>query len=124
MADPGPIRPADAVFPERRTSIQSDKCASCGKPATHFRDAASKKEYRISGFCQACQDATFGLPQDEDGREYIDVDIGVGTQRFYPPPRCDVCGAEKHYGNTKRMECSNKDCTRYAPSLFEGMEGA
>ena len=47
------------------------ECPTCGKPASDtphhnvpkaflFRDEGSAKEYRISGMCQACQDAVFG----------------------------------------------------------------
>lgn len=35
-------------------------CVACGKPATTFRDALSKREYGISGLCQSCQDSIFG----------------------------------------------------------------
>lgn len=35
-------------------------CVACGKPATTFRDARSKREYGISGLCQNCQDEIFG----------------------------------------------------------------
>lgn len=35
-------------------------CTWCKQPITGFRDELSKKEYSISGFCQSCQDKTFG----------------------------------------------------------------
>jgi hypothetical protein len=52
-------------------------CALCGKPPTVvpsneaaqaflFRDERSAKEYKISGMCQACQDAVF-KPEGDDG---------------------------------------------------------
>ena len=44
----------------RVASIESDICSWCGKSATTFRDALSRNEYSISGFCQECQDKTFG----------------------------------------------------------------
>jgi hypothetical protein len=37
-----------------------DKCVTCGEPAGEFKDDVSRKEYTISGMCQACQDQTFG----------------------------------------------------------------
>lgn len=51
-------------------------CPFCGKSATKtgrndcaeaflFRDELSAREYRISGLCQACQDATFGVDDGE-----------------------------------------------------------
>ena len=54
----------DAMNPfgrKRVDSIKQDICAWCGKPATEFRDELSRKEYTISGFCQECQDKTFGV---------------------------------------------------------------
>ncbi len=35
-------------------------CTWCKKPITEFRDKLSEKEFTISGFCQNCQDETFG----------------------------------------------------------------
>ena len=60
---PGMDRVIDAFNPSGRKrveSIRSDVCSWCGKPATEFRDGLSRKEYTISGFCQECQDKTFG----------------------------------------------------------------
>jgi len=54
----------DATNPSGRKrieSIESDICNWCGKPATEFRDSLSRQEYTISGFCQECQDKTFGV---------------------------------------------------------------
>lgn len=53
----------------RRKVIESNQCVpvkagGCGKQLTgtsaDFRDELSAREYRISGFCQACQDRVFG----------------------------------------------------------------
>ena len=44
----------------RRGAIEADECTWCGGAATDFRDNLSRKEYTISGMCQACQDKTFG----------------------------------------------------------------
>ena len=46
-----------------RTKTEASKkqvCVCCGQPANKFRDTLSTKEYTISGFCQKCQDKTFG----------------------------------------------------------------
>lgn len=43
----------------RTGSIKQDVCVSCGKPAIEFKDELSKKEFTISGMCQACQDSVF-----------------------------------------------------------------
>ena len=45
---------------DRKGSIKSDKCAWCKGPATEFVNEISKREYSISGFCQKCQDETYG----------------------------------------------------------------
>ena len=60
MSNPGPLRPADLLFPGRREAIAADRCASCFEPSGDFRNELSRKEFRISGFCQVCQDKTFG----------------------------------------------------------------
>lgn len=60
MVDPGPMRPADAVFPERRKALKANKCVFCGKDVVSLRDEKSFREYKISGLCQKCQDETFG----------------------------------------------------------------
>jgi len=44
----------------RTDAIGADTCVSCGKGASLFTDDLSKKEYGISGLCQACQDDVFG----------------------------------------------------------------
>ena len=44
-------------------SVAAKKCTSpvgCGEPVKGFRDALSRKEYKISGLCQNCQDKIFG----------------------------------------------------------------
>jgi|ETNvirnome_6_100_1030635.scaffolds.fasta_scaffold01835_7 hypothetical protein len=53
----------------RSTAIQADVCINppfgCGRVATEFRDALSKREFTISGLCQTCQDSIFGFEDDE-----------------------------------------------------------
>ena len=44
----------------RKEAIINDICNWCGKEASEFRNPLSRKEYSISGFCQSCQDKTFG----------------------------------------------------------------
>lgn len=47
----------------RGSAIAADRCVDppfgCGKPADEFRDDLSRREYTISGLCQACQDEVF-----------------------------------------------------------------
>ena len=48
---------------DRKDSILNNTCVFCNKeinPVTEFRDELSRKEFTISGICQACQDKTFG----------------------------------------------------------------
>lgn len=50
---------------DRRAVIQGGKCAfdkmGCRGPNFTFRDDLSRREYAISGLCQGCQDAMFGM---------------------------------------------------------------
>ena len=46
---------------DREVTIRGNKCMTCLKEAVEFRDELSRKEYRISGMCQECQDASFGV---------------------------------------------------------------
>ena len=39
---------------------EANACTWCGEKVTGFKDEISLKEYNISGFCQECQDKTFG----------------------------------------------------------------
>ena len=43
-------------------------CKICRKPVNHddFTDEISRKEWKISGLCQKCQDNVFGEPEDTD----------------------------------------------------------
>jgi hypothetical protein len=47
----------------RTDAIEADTCVpapfGCGGAADSFRNDISRKEYRISGLCQTCQDEVF-----------------------------------------------------------------
>lgn len=51
----------EQTFPEFRRRVRLGKCPFCGMPIRHneFRDELSRKEFKISGLCQSCQDETF-----------------------------------------------------------------
>jgi hypothetical protein len=75
MADPSDKAPELTNFLEsvagRTSAIKGDVCVpapfGCGGPATEFRNELSRREYRISGLCQKCQDSVFGsMGDDED----------------------------------------------------------
>ena len=45
---------------------QSGKqCVCCGEFNLEFRDELSRKEYKISGMCQCCQDSVFNTNNNE-----------------------------------------------------------
>jgi hypothetical protein len=74
MAEPTKKAPEIEKFLEgisgRTTAIHDNKCIQpplgCGKPVVmaDFKNEISRREYRISGLCQKCQDEIFG--EDED----------------------------------------------------------
>jgi hypothetical protein len=54
------------MFPDAQAFVNQNKCPLCQRSisAQSFRDELSRKEYSISGLCQACQDKTFGASDD------------------------------------------------------------
>ena len=40
-------------------SIAADRCVSCKQPAAEFKTELARKEFTLSGLCQACQDKLF-----------------------------------------------------------------
>jgi RNA polymerase-binding transcription factor DksA len=48
------------IFPEAIKNIDNGKCPTCGGPIGEFKDELSRKEFKISGMCQKCQDKIFG----------------------------------------------------------------
>lgn len=50
----------EGIFPGTAKAIEEKKCPTCNKPIGEFRDLTSRREYLISGMCQACQDSVFG----------------------------------------------------------------
>ena len=57
-SDNKPIKIAGMLFTDKKYY-----CApvplGCGEEVTGFKDRLSAKEYRLSGFCQCCQDKMF-----------------------------------------------------------------
>lgn len=41
-------------------TLSGNTCMFCKEPDFNFKDEASKREYKISGICQKCQDKVFG----------------------------------------------------------------
>lgn len=54
------VRPVDILFPEQKALVDNGECPTCGLPITDFRNEISRREFRISGMCQKCQDSVFG----------------------------------------------------------------
>ena len=55
------MKPIDQLTGGKHSkAIAEGKCTWCGGEAKEFKDELSKKEYQIGGFCQKCQDETFG----------------------------------------------------------------
>lgn len=75
MANPGPHRPADALFPNRRIAIHADICVLCNEAAVDFTDDLSRKEYGISGMCQDCQDEFFSEETYSDDAPEVDCEF-------------------------------------------------
>jgi hypothetical protein len=50
-----------AVFPEEMERVEKGLCPLCGREIKEgeFKDELSKKEFKISGMCQKCQDEIF-----------------------------------------------------------------
>ena len=51
-----------AGFGEEVKAVEQGDCPFCGCKVNkdEFRDELSRKEFEISGLCQACQDVVFG----------------------------------------------------------------
>ena len=45
----------------RQEAEKQGICTWCKKPIEGFRNEISEREWEISGFCQTCQDKTFGV---------------------------------------------------------------
>jgi len=63
-------------FGDKVDLIKRGLCPSCKQPVGTFRDELSRREYGISGFCQACQDRTFDKYNDSEDEfdDYCDID--------------------------------------------------
>ena len=51
-----------AGFGDHVAKVEQGQCPFCHKPIKQedFRNEISRREFRISGLCQACQDDFFG----------------------------------------------------------------
>lgn len=67
------------IFPEREALIAAGRCPNCTTPIImeSLRDAVSRAEVGISGFCQPCQDEVFSDPETLDGSDGLIEDVHV-----------------------------------------------
>jgi len=56
----------DAGFEQEVTRVRNNKCPYCNREIimSKFKDERSRREFRISGMCQICQDETFNESDD------------------------------------------------------------
>ncbi|HLE86817.1 MAG TPA: hypothetical protein VI727_04070 [Candidatus Brocadiaceae bacterium] len=54
------MKPIELIFPGHQAKIDAGICTTCGGKVGAMRDELSRKEVRISGMCQDCQDRVFG----------------------------------------------------------------
>lgn len=47
----------------REEAYDQKRCVKCGDEARQFRDRVSQTEYRLTIWCQKCQDEFFGGPK-------------------------------------------------------------
>jgi len=52
--------------------IDQGRCPICSQPVGEFKDELSRREFKISGLCQACQDITFA-PPPKSRQEVLDA---------------------------------------------------
>ena len=52
----------ESGFAKQVENVELSKCASCEKiiHMNEFKDEISRREFKISGMCQKCQDGVFG----------------------------------------------------------------
>ena len=58
-----------AGFGKEVDLVEQGCCPICKKEINmnDFKDTLSRKEFKISGLCQECQDVTFAPPADDGG---------------------------------------------------------
>jgi len=50
----------------RVETVAGNRCTTCDDPDMDFRTELDRREYRISGMCQRCQDSVFGSSEEEE----------------------------------------------------------
>jgi hypothetical protein len=63
-------------FNKEMDNVKNNICPCCNAPVNQdeFKDELSKKEFKISGLCQKCQDEVFGGEEEDfEENEYMDT---------------------------------------------------
>ena len=81
MHDPGALE--HSPTPTQPPTPAAPLLCRVGHPVTDFRDELSAREFRISGFCQACQDDVFE-PAEFDSN--VATQLTDGTRRISSDP--------------------------------------
>ena len=48
----------------RNLALAAGQCVKCGTYDLNFRDEPSQREYKLTVWCQSCQDDFFGVEED------------------------------------------------------------
>lgn len=73
-----PKKVNNPIFDKMVDNALAGKCPMCAKPKDQilkdgFTDESSTQEYRITGFCQACQDEMYKEPVSCKGCSYLTI---------------------------------------------------
>lgn len=63
-------------FNKEMDNVKNNICPCCNTPVNQdeFKDELSKREFKISGLCQKCQDEVFGAEEEDfEESEYMDT---------------------------------------------------
>ena len=93
-------------FDKEVEDVHNGICPSCKKQInpSEFRDDLSKREFKISGLCQQCQDEIFGTEEEysepeEDLPENYDNDVPEEPEDFRDNDLYDINKTPRDYQN-------------------------
>ena len=52
-----------SVGRSRQLAVAAGQCVKCGTVDLNFRDEPSAREYKLTAWCQSCQDEFFGVEE-------------------------------------------------------------
>lgn len=80
---------ADAPQAAAEQRCATPEAGGCGKPLQGFRDDLSAREYKITGYCQSCQDRVYGLAAADGELEPAEIARLEADPDIF---RCSECG--------------------------------